>query len=87
MRPLGAIVLGSYLDRHWRRKGLILTLALMAIGTLSIAVTPSYARIGPLAPLLVMAGRLVHGFSVGVIVRGPRRGAARAPSPARNLWY
>jgi len=70
MRPLGAIVLGSYLDRQGRRKGLILTLALMALGTLSIAVTPSYAQIGLMAPLLVVAGRLVQGFSAGVELGG-----------------
>jgi MFS family permease len=49
---------------------LILTLGLMAAGTLSIAVTPSYARIGLLAPLLVVAGRLVQGFSAGVELGG-----------------
>jgi MFS family permease len=70
MRPLGAIVLGGYLDHQGRRKGLILTLGLMAAGTLSIAVTPSYARIGLLAPLLVVAGRLVQGFSAGVELGG-----------------
>lgn len=46
MRPLGAIILGAYIDRHGRRIGLILTLGMMAVGTLSIAVTPTYARIG-----------------------------------------
>jgi MFS family permease len=68
MRPLGAIVLGNYVDRHGRRQGLILTLALMALGTLSVACTPSYASIGMIAPLLVLAGRLVQGFSAGVEV-------------------
>src|ERR1700685_3698606 len=42
MRPLGAVVLGAYVDRHGRRAGLILTLFLMAIGTLVIAGTPAY---------------------------------------------
>src|SRR5271154_4221013 len=42
MRPLGAIVLGSYMDKHGRRAGLILTLALMSVGVLLIAVTTSY---------------------------------------------
>ena len=37
MRPLGAIVLGPYMDHHGRRKGLLLTLTLMAVGTFSIA--------------------------------------------------
>src|SRR5437016_14351433 len=45
MRPLGAVVLGAYIDRHGRRKGLLLTLGLMAVGTLSIALMPSFATI------------------------------------------
>src|SRR5215472_2801025 len=36
MRPLGAIVLGAYIDRHGRRAGLILALLLMAVGTFTI---------------------------------------------------
>src|SRR6201985_782318 len=63
MRPLGAIVLGAYTDRHGRRAGLVLTLALMSIGMLSIALTPGYATIGIVAPLIVLAGRLLQGFS------------------------
>src|SRR5215469_11215417 len=46
MRPLGAIVLGAYIDHHGRRAGLLLTLSLMAVGTLSIAILPGYASIG-----------------------------------------
>jgi MFS family permease len=45
MRPLGAIVLGAYVDRRGRRAALILTLGLMAIGTLSIACIPGYKTI------------------------------------------
>src|ERR1700730_17906024 len=70
MRPLGAIVLGAYIDHRGRRDGLLLTLSLMAIGTVSIACTPSYASIGLIAPLLVVAGRLVQGFSAGVEAGG-----------------
>jgi len=44
MRPLGAIFLGAYMDRKGRKQGLILTLGLMALGTLSIAITPGYLR-------------------------------------------
>ena len=58
MRPLGALVLGAYIDHHGRRKGLILTLALMAVGTLSIGCVPGYQTLGLLAPLLVVAGTL-----------------------------
>src|SRR5215470_9581154 len=46
MRPLGAIVLGAYIDQHGRRAGLLLTLGLMSIGVLTIACTPGYARWG-----------------------------------------
>jgi MHS family citrate/tricarballylate:H+ symporter-like MFS transporter len=70
MRPIGAIVLGAYADEHGRRKGLILTLGLMSIGILSIACVPGYARIGLFAPLLVLAGRLIQGFSAGMELGG-----------------
>src|ERR1700691_2773729 len=65
MRPIGAIVLGAYIDHHGRRKGLILTLAMMAAGTVSIGCTPRYQTLGLFAPLLVVAGRLVQGLSAG----------------------
>src|SRR3984893_2685487 len=66
IRPLGALVLGAYMDRRGRRAGLMLTLGLMSIGTLLIACVPGYAIIGLAAPLLVVAGRLLQGFSAGV---------------------
>ncbi|HEX3380472.1 MAG TPA: MFS transporter [Paraburkholderia sp.] len=70
MRPLGAIVLGAYIDHHGRRKGLILTLSLMALGTLTVATIPGYATIGLLAPVLVLLGRLLQGFSAGAELGG-----------------
>ena len=50
MRPIGALVLGPYIDRIGRRKGLIVTLSIMACGTILIAFVPGYATIGVLAP-------------------------------------
>lgn len=70
MRPLGALILGDYIDRQGRRKGLMLTLLLMALGTLSMAVTPKYASIGLFAPVIVLAGRLLQGLSAGVELGG-----------------
>ncbi|QIE28613.1 Proline/betaine transporter (plasmid) [Caballeronia sp. SBC1] len=70
MRPIGAIVLGAYIDHHGRRKGLILTLGLMAVGTLLVAVIPGYATIGVVAPIIVLLGRLLQGFSAGVELGG-----------------
>ncbi|QHM72416.1 MFS transporter [Mixta intestinalis] len=70
MRPLGAIVLGAYIDHHGRRKGLLLTLGLMAIGTLTIACVPGYTTLGAAAPVLILLGRLLQGFSAGVELGG-----------------
>src|ERR1700690_2991189 len=54
MRPLGAIVLGAYVDQIGRRKGLILTLTIMASGTILIAFVPGHDTIGLLAPALIL---------------------------------
>ncbi|MCQ8278099.1 tricarballylate/proton symporter TcuC [Acetobacteraceae bacterium KSS8] len=66
MRPLGAIFLGSYVDRIGVRRGLMVTLSLMAVGTLVLALMPGYETIGLLAPILVLLARLLQGFSAGV---------------------
>jgi MFS family permease len=61
-RPLGGIVIGAYADRVGRKPAMLLTIALMAVGMLIVAATPSYAVIGPAAPALVVFARLVQGF-------------------------
>lgn len=65
MRPLGGIVLGSYADRKGRKAALLITTTLMMLGTALIALTPSYADIGIIAPGLVILARLMQGFSAG----------------------
>src|ERR1700712_2509405 len=70
MRPVGAVVLGAYIDRIGRRQGLIVTLALMALGTVTISICPTYASIGIAAPVIVLIGRLLQGFSAGVELGG-----------------
>src|SRR5215469_10620378 len=65
IRPLGAIVVGGYTDRAGRKAGLMLSMALMTIGTALMAVTPGYATIGIAAPILITLSRLLQGFSVG----------------------
>ncbi|HYM73094.1 MAG TPA: MFS transporter [Stellaceae bacterium] len=65
VRPLGAMVIGAYTDRHGRKAGLTLSIALMMIGTTMMVVTPSYAAIGLAAPMLITLARLLQGFSVG----------------------
>src|SRR5216684_1291881 len=87
MRPLGAIVLGAYIDHRGRRAGLLLTLGLMAIGTLSIGLTPGYAAIGLFAPLLVVAGRLLQGFSAGVELGGVSVYLSEIATPGHKGFY
>jgi len=87
MRPLGAIVLGAYMDRNGRRKGLILTLSMMAVGTLVIACTPGYRTIGLIAPIVVVLGRLLQGFSAGVELGGVSIYLAEIATPGHRGFY
>jgi MFS family permease len=86
-RPFGAIILGSYMDRKGRRKGLILTLTLMAVGTVSLALTPSYASIGLLAPVVITLGRLIQGFSLGIEAGGVNVYLAEIATPGNRGFY
>ena len=65
MRPIGAAVLGMYADRHGRKKGLTLTVGLMAGASFLIAFTPTFATIGVVAPIVLLLARLLQGFSAG----------------------
>jgi MFS family permease len=87
MRPLGAIILGAYIDHRGRRAGLLLTLALMGFGTLAIACLPGYAILGLAAPLLVLIGRLVQGFSAGVELGGVSVYLSEIAPPNRKGFY
>jgi MFS family permease len=87
MRPLGAIFLGAYIDHIGRRKGLLLTLALMSIGTLTIALVPGYETIGLFAPILVVLGRLCQGFSAGVELGGVSVYLSEIATPGHKGFY
>ena len=87
MRPIGAIVLGAYMDHHGRRKGLLLTLGLMAVGTFSIACTPGYRTIGWIAPVLVLLGRLLQGLSAGVELGGVSVYLSEIATPGRKGFF
>ena len=65
MRPIGAWVMGIYSDRHGRKSGLALSVALMAGGSLLIAAAPTYARAGAVAPIVLVIARMLQGLSVG----------------------
>lgn len=87
MRPIGAIVLGAYIDKVGRRKGLIVTLSIMAAGTFLIVLIPSYQSIGLWAPLLVLCGRLLQGFSAGAELGGVSVYLAEIATPGRKGFY
>ncbi len=87
MRPLGAVILGAYIDRIGRRRGLILTLMIMASGTVLIAFVPGYATIGLVAPVLVLIGRLLQGFSAGVELGGVSVYLSEMATPGNKGFY
>lgn len=65
MRPIGGWLMGVYADRHGRKAGLTLSVSLMCGGSLAIALTPTYAQIGALAPTILLVARLAQGLSLG----------------------
>ena len=87
VRPLGAVFLGAYIDHIGRRKGLLLTLALMSVGTLTIALCPGYATIGLFAPIIVVLGRLCQGFSAGVELGGVSVYLSEIATPKHKGFY
>ena len=87
MRPVGAIVLGAYIDKVGRRLGLITTLVIMGMGTVLIAFVPGYATIGLFAPLLVLIGRLLQGFSAGVELGGVSVYLSEMAPPGQKGYY
>lgn len=65
MRPVGAAIMGAYADRHGRKKGLVLTIGLMAAATGAIGLAPTYASVGLLSPIILVAARMIQGFAAG----------------------
>lgn len=65
IRPVGALVIGNFGDRHGRKAALTLTIGLMTVGTAIMAFSPTVATAGALAPILIVLSRLIQGFSAG----------------------
>ncbi len=86
MRPIGGVVIGALADRAGRKPAMLITIALMAVGMLMLALTPSYAAIGLWAQVLVIVGRLIQGFALGGEV-GPSTAylLEAAPPPHRGF--
>jgi len=65
LRPLGGWFFGYYADRHGRRRAMVASILMMGGGSLLIAILPTYEQIGSLAPILLLIGRMIQGFSTG----------------------
>ena len=86
-RPLGGVVIGAYADRAGRRPAMLLTIALITLGTLGVALTPGYATLGPLAPALLVLFRIVQGFALGGEVGPASVYLVEAAPPGRRALY
>ncbi|WP_077034361.1 MFS transporter [Pelomonas sp. KK5] len=86
-RPLGGVLIGAFADRAGRKPAMLLTIALITVGTLGLALTPSYERIGMAAPIIVVICRLVQGLALGGEV-GPSSAflIEAAPADRRGLF-
>src|ERR1700745_317454 len=69
-RPIGAFVLGHWSDTHGRKTVLLVCMFLMGISTMAVGVLPTYEQVGILAPILLVAPRLIQGFSVAGEISG-----------------
>ncbi|MDG2522908.1 MFS transporter [Caulobacter segnis] len=87
MRPVGAMVLGSYGDRHGRKAALALTITLMAVATGLTGLVPSYGAIGVWAPILLVIFRLLQGFSTGGEWGGATTFLVEHAPPGRRGFY
>ena len=65
LRPLGGWFFGYYADKHGRRAAMVVSILMMGAGSFLIAVLPTYEHIGALAPILLLVGRMIQGFSTG----------------------
>ncbi|MEV0617254.1 MFS transporter [Nonomuraea sp. NPDC050404] len=65
MRPLGGLLVGAFADRYGRKSAMTFTIILMGVGSLLVGLTPTYAAVGVLAPIMLTLARLIQGLSVG----------------------
>jgi MFS family permease len=87
VRPFGGALLGAFADRAGRQRALSLLIVMMAIGTLVLGVTPSYASIGIAAPIIVIAGRVFQGLSVGGEFGSATAMLVEYAPPGKKMFY
>jgi MHS family alpha-ketoglutarate permease-like MFS transporter len=86
-RPLGGYVLGRFADLKGRKAGMLVTILLMAGGSLVIAVLPTYDAVGWLAPILLLLARIAQGMSLGGEVSNASAYLAEIAPPSRRGRY
>ncbi|WP_299956042.1 MFS transporter [uncultured Modestobacter sp.] len=86
-RPLGGWLLGRFADLRGRKAGMLLTILLMAGGSLVIAILPTYEAVGWLAPILLLLARIAQGMSLGGEVSNASAYLAEIAPPARRGRY
>jgi MHS family proline/betaine transporter-like MFS transporter len=86
-RPIGAVLIGVYGDRAGRKAALTLTIMIMALGTALIAFAPDYAAIGMGAPVLLLAGRVLQGFSAGGEIGGATAFLVEHAPPGKRGFF
>jgi MHS family alpha-ketoglutarate permease-like MFS transporter len=86
-RPLGGWLLGRFADLRGRKAGMLLTILLMAGGSLVIAVLPTYDAVGWLAPILLLLARIAQGMSLGGEVSNASAYLAEIAPPSRRGRY
>ena len=83
-RPIGAVVIGAYADRAGRKPAMLLCFVLIGVAIVTMALIPSYQRIGIAAPILALVARMVQGFSLGGEIGSSTAYLAEAATPARR---
>ncbi|TFH75335.1 MFS transporter [Gammaproteobacteria bacterium LSUCC0112] len=86
-RPLGGIIFGHYGDRVGRKKVLVIALLMMGVATTLIGLLPSYALVGPLAPILLVILRFVQGLAIGGQWGGAMLLVTETAPPTKRGWY
>lgn len=87
MRPLGGIFFGWFADRLGRQRAMVLSMGITALGSLLIAIAPTYASAGVLASTLLVVARLAQGFGIGGEIGASHTFLAEAaPAHRRGLW-
>ncbi len=83
-RPLGAVILGAYGDRHGRKKVLVFAMLLMGFATFAVGLLPTYGQVGLLAPVLLVILRLIQGFAVAGELGGASAMIVEHSPPTRS---